>query len=466
MDCIVNRTSEHTDGPPLPPPAQAPERSSASDLVRTALRKDSHLDFRQITEICERLETEPHEMSETISVLTTALQDEDTPLRAKLQALTILNEATYNAKVVAACREAVGLQSVLASLRDVNNKEPGDLTAENVRMLANELDRVCFVGPVTGKPSSPNRAANAHLERLEKARQKAQEMLEISQQKAARTLEKTATSMSSAIRKAERTLDRTADLVMQEAERTLSNMVIDGHSIEAPDHNQVQQQRQQQQQYKQPLQPQLQKQEQQEHVAWEQRQLQWALQSSFAENSRSQTTSRAAAPCTSRSAAPGPVVLEENQGHQSCMTDFYHSVGTVTESIRQAEDRAATAEKCMADQLAREQATATGDVDLMRRVEESSNIATELTARLARANAELGLVVEKEAKLETALRDVQAGLTVHNTAALVPRLRAQIAKQESLLATQTAAQRQGGHAATEAVAATVPGHASAVGTAV
>jgi len=433
--------------------------NSAVDLVKTALCKDSHLDFRQITEICERLEIEPQEMSATISVLSAALQDENTPLRAKLQALTILNEATYNARAVAACREAAGLQSVLVSLRDVNNKEPGDLTAENVRMLANELDRVCFMGPVTGAgvagPSSPNRTANAHLERLEKARQKAQEMFGLSQQKAKPALEKTAKAMSSAIKKAERTFDRTADLVMQEAEKTLSTMGLDGYRIEVPDHNQTQQQRQLEQQ-QQPQSLQLQSKKQQERLSWEQRQLQWALQSSLTESTCCQSTSSSAAPC--------PPMPEGNQGNDLCMTDFYHSMGTVTEGIKQAEDRVASAEKRLADQLAQERVAATGDVDLVCRVEESSNIVTELNGRLGRTNTELGLVVQRQRELETALENVQAGLTVHSSAALVLQLREHLAKQESLLATQTAAQRQAGHAATEAVAATVPGHAPAVST--
>mmetsp|Transcript_69673 Transcript_69673/g.167239 ORF Transcript_69673/g.167239 Transcript_69673/m.167239 type:complete len:185 (-) Transcript_69673:29-583(-) len=124
----------------LPPPA------SAAGLARKALRPGSTVNFPQITEICERIQAAPAEVEDTVRVLAYCLSDVHSPFRTKLKALTISNEMMYDDRAVAAFRMVNGFQDNLGVLRAARDTGLGTATDENIRMLATEIDRVCFAG--------------------------------------------------------------------------------------------------------------------------------------------------------------------------------------------------------------------------------------------------------------------------------------------------------------------------------
>merc|ERR1719436_2003335 len=93
--------------------AMAAKSMTAASLVHAALRPDSVVDFPGITEICERLEAHPQEMSGVAGLLVAALRDARTPVRTKLQALTIANELMYSPAAVDAFRATGGAREAI-----------------------------------------------------------------------------------------------------------------------------------------------------------------------------------------------------------------------------------------------------------------------------------------------------------------------------------------------------------------
>lgn len=191
----------------------------AAVLVHAALGAEGNLDFPQVTEICERLEVAPLELEEAVRVLVIALGDGgQESSRMKLKALTIANEMMYSTRAVEAFRNTPGLRDALQQLRSTRGSGYGVVTDENVRMLATEVERVCFgqAGPSTqGVPASADPllqglqqpTSESNLDRLERARQKAQR------------------SFSSFGKKAAKAMDTAANKVMQDAERTWDQLV-------------------------------------------------------------------------------------------------------------------------------------------------------------------------------------------------------------------------------------------------
>jgi hypothetical protein len=109
-------------------------------LVHGALQPTSRVDFPQITEICERLERKPEEVSSTVSSLVGVVQAPGN-FNAKLKALTIINEMLYNIKVVEALDVEEGFASTLKLLQDARETGLGVAMDANIRMLATEIDR-------------------------------------------------------------------------------------------------------------------------------------------------------------------------------------------------------------------------------------------------------------------------------------------------------------------------------------
>ncbi|CAK9005030.1 unnamed protein product [Durusdinium trenchii] len=125
-------------------PLLLPLPGTAADLVRKALLPGSKVDFPQITEICELISEKPQEASEAIRLLVAAMRDKDVPFRKKLKALTITNEMLYDERAVLGFREVPGLQPALTTLRAVKDSGLSEYVDENLRMLATEVEKVCF----------------------------------------------------------------------------------------------------------------------------------------------------------------------------------------------------------------------------------------------------------------------------------------------------------------------------------
>lgn len=152
-------------------PLNLPPPGSAADLVRRALLPGSKVDFPQITEICDLVGGSfPQEGPEAIKVLVTAMRDKDVPFRKKLKALTITNEMLYDERAVLGFREMPGLQPALANLRAVKDSGLSEYVDENLRMLATEVDKVCF---------SESGGARGHASRLRNFGQSLQKNLEV-----------------------------------------------------------------------------------------------------------------------------------------------------------------------------------------------------------------------------------------------------------------------------------------------
>lgn len=201
----------------------------AKDLVVAALRPGSTVDFPQITEICERLESCPGEVPETVAAISIAIREGQAgKLRQALQALTIANEMTYNDRVVAALRREPGLREALGGLRLLRDSGLGGAVDENIRMLATEVERSCFVA-VSQANSGPGLGQKGWRKQRDSAlSQMSWTSLErkaaTALQKADKWADKTAKNLETATMKAGNAIDRMANTVMQEAERTWTTM--------------------------------------------------------------------------------------------------------------------------------------------------------------------------------------------------------------------------------------------------
>jgi len=196
--------------------ALSSDTNLACDLVKTALNPASHVDFPHITRICDRLEEEPAELPGVVHLLAGKLCDKQANQSERLKVLTIANEMLYSSQVIAAFREVNGLRESLVSLRQLHDSGADPVADENIRMLANEVERNCFAG-VNGekkkqRPKRPHFSFSGAAAKLDRAASRAFQHTE-------RTLERTASSVSSAMEKAEKKLERAASQMFEEAER-------------------------------------------------------------------------------------------------------------------------------------------------------------------------------------------------------------------------------------------------------
>jgi len=402
--------SRQSSAPAAAPEGASPEASAAL-LVQAALRQDSHVNFPQITEICDRLEVHPSEVEEAVVVLTRALCDRRGLLLTKLKALTISNEMMYNPQAVSAFRAVKGLADALAVLREVRGAEPGDVTAENVRMLANEIERVCFASAVSSKTMTPPRTGGTQLERLEKARQRAQEIFELSQQKAMKFM-----------KRAERAVEKNVNMMLQEAEQTFGGVSVDtvGPDVRTQRERQVQLQRQQLEQW--------------DIMALEERQLQWALGASLAEFQCQQASTT-----TPQPSVGSPSVSKINK---TCIAELHLSMDEVSSRIEHAEEREQAAQLELKSESARASAAAVEDSELLRRLEESSRVVSRLTAQWAEADAQLGRATQRSEELEWKLAETGEELFADGPVgarAAASSLRAHLREREGLQTAQDTA---------------------------
>mmetsp|Transcript_56437 Transcript_56437/g.132373 ORF Transcript_56437/g.132373 Transcript_56437/m.132373 type:complete len:189 (-) Transcript_56437:33-599(-) len=135
-------------------PLRLPPTTSAAGLTRKALKPGTTVNFPQITEICERIQSAPAEVEDAVRVLVYCINDMHAPFKTKLKALTISNEMMYDERAVAAFHTVAGFQECLATLRGARDTGLGSATDENIRMLATEIDRVCFGGGIARSRAS------------------------------------------------------------------------------------------------------------------------------------------------------------------------------------------------------------------------------------------------------------------------------------------------------------------------
>lgn len=118
------------------------EEESADVLIHRALQPDSQVGFPQITEICDRLEAEPEEIRDAVSLLVGVLRGPES-FQLKLKTLTIISEMLYNIEVVPWFTMASGFFSAIKELRGACNTALGETAESSIRMLATEIGKVC-----------------------------------------------------------------------------------------------------------------------------------------------------------------------------------------------------------------------------------------------------------------------------------------------------------------------------------
>lgn len=146
---------------------RTPPPNSAASLVRAALLPDTSVNFPVITEICDRIADNPAERGAAVEFLGVSLADAYAPFRKKLKALTIANEMMYDPSCVDVFRSIDRLHEALGVLRTVRDSGLSNHVDENIRMLATEIDKVCFGGEVRSRPL--NRLGSAVKGNLAKA---------------------------------------------------------------------------------------------------------------------------------------------------------------------------------------------------------------------------------------------------------------------------------------------------------
>jgi len=119
----------------------SPSSKTATAMIKAAMEPDSMVTFPLITEICERLENKPDEMSDVARLLVKALEDDNTSVRTKLQALTITNELMYNPRAIDAFRAQPGTRAAIDALRQIKETDLGPITEDLVRTLAEQTGR-------------------------------------------------------------------------------------------------------------------------------------------------------------------------------------------------------------------------------------------------------------------------------------------------------------------------------------
>lgn len=132
-----------------------PVAGSGADLVRSALLPGTHVNFPQITAICERTAANPAELQDTVQSLAASLRDRYADSKKTLKALTIVNEMMYDEHAVAIFRCQANLQDALTNLRATKDTGLGSAVHDNIRMLATEIERTCFSEGGPSRPRQP-----------------------------------------------------------------------------------------------------------------------------------------------------------------------------------------------------------------------------------------------------------------------------------------------------------------------
>mmetsp|Transcript_13826 Transcript_13826/g.37518 ORF Transcript_13826/g.37518 Transcript_13826/m.37518 type:complete len:623 (-) Transcript_13826:98-1966(-) len=428
-----------------PPVAAADRRhgdKTAADLARAALQPGSNVDFPQITELCDRLEAVPAEIPAVVGVLSTALRSRrHTPQRQTLQALTIVNEMMYNDQAVAAFRAEEGLREALTVLRVTRDSDLGPAVDENIRMLATEVAKACFAegvassrgkaGQASERPSGAARTSPlTHLswERFERTAMSAMS-------RADRLTEKMGKNVEVTMHKAGKTLDRMADRVMQEAERTWTTMATGSGDFPVPASTQPEPS----------LAPvgrtgaatvldktekrQLDAVQVNSILEQEHQDLQWALTASLAESHRQPPSPSPPQLSRAQTAPTATSRTARADGVGADVANFeawgQHEAHAGDEAVGALHDRVQRAEASLAELTGRER-TALAEVAALRRdLWESSNLASGLAATLAEAETNLEAMRRRVANLANELekrKDLAPGCRVASSESEVSKM--------------------------------------------
>jgi hypothetical protein len=154
--CAEFASKQHASIPRLPATSDVPaiaNRSSAVALLADAMSPSSRVDFRSITEICQRLVDFPSEVPEAVKFVANAWTDRRSDRQRVLKALTIANEMLYDEAVtveMAKLTHSVEQLYALQCCRCDNAAEHcdygdctnvGTLVESNIRLLAAEVAR-------------------------------------------------------------------------------------------------------------------------------------------------------------------------------------------------------------------------------------------------------------------------------------------------------------------------------------
>lgn len=129
-------------------------------LVQRTLNPQVHLDFPTLRGICEAAAQQPTDAELAAGLLVATLGDQALKpgdmrnvTQDYLKVLTIFYEMVNDQQVVAVLQRTPGLQDALGRLRAFRAGDMGDSADENIRMLANEVDRAVFSSGRSYKPS-------------------------------------------------------------------------------------------------------------------------------------------------------------------------------------------------------------------------------------------------------------------------------------------------------------------------
>merc|ERR1719282_126932 len=302
----------------------------------------------------------------------------------------------YNAHAVSVLCSTDELQDVLATLRCSRNTELGDVTDANIRMLANEVDRVCFSNSCSEIRQQESlwtlsSSMNSNLGKLDKARQEAKKQLEIARQKAQKTFERTATSASNAMQKAEKAIERTANIVMQEAEGIFEGFADNPQSEQNS---------------------------------------QWPFSPPPRNSQRMPNAAerQSGIDVLPRRNTPGSL------GEDRLSRQLHTSMDEVVQRLKAAEARAVKADHALAVRIEKEEAAAIEDDKLIQQLKESSALIFGFTTRLAEAEGEREHKIRQTAQLEAEILAVQGAPVGHEEPVTEEeRLRARIRALEAAL---------------------------------
>jgi len=414
----------------------------APELVRNALHSSTNLDFPLITEICDRLENAPGEVAETVRSLVFAFGDADP--RVQLRALTISNELMYSPDAVKAFCRVSALRDSLKILRSIRGTQLGEVSDENMRMLANEVERVCVgaqqLATSSGSMSSVSRSSStefsmeSNLARLEGARLRAQRVFAVASQKASTTRQS-----------AERALERTATVVLQEAERTWDGFVGNDIGSHAPQQKKARQST--------PLQIQGESEDQQ---------LQWAIKASLrdvrkrekkekeekskekekrkdskssageADDAASAASASTACAASATRSAPAAATLADVHTVAAAVnglsSELAGSMDAYGQSLRNLELRHDAARHELQVIRAQSSHSASKDADLLRTLEDNQALLAGLVDSLAVAETLSDSLATRERELEAELKGIKGG------ASMARHLKQRVSELEAALA--------------------------------
>jgi len=119
------------------------------------------LDYCSITNICDAVASNPSEASASCAVLVAALEEQEFKsgdarniTQDNLKVLTIMNEMLQDRYIVSLLRNVPRFEANLQRLRQFKKGSMGEVTDENIRILATEIEKTVFGCEFEPKPKT------------------------------------------------------------------------------------------------------------------------------------------------------------------------------------------------------------------------------------------------------------------------------------------------------------------------